>query len=564
MARYVSSRASQETQVDDAPVEAEQPGFATTAFGPADVRDTPRVKPPFPTQHDDDEEEEDPWIGRTLSNVYRVERRIGEGGMGTVYEARHVHLQKSFAIKVLLDTIASKGNAVERLRQEAMAAAKIDHENIVDVVNFDRTEGGAVYIVMELLKGESLAECIGRGPIELYRALPITYQIARALQAAHEHGIVHRDLKPENVFLTEKGGRTLVKVLDFGISKIRVADAEQVRMTRTGQLVGTPLYMSPEQARGETDVDRRVDVYALGVILYEMITGAPPFEGRNYFELLWKHGNEPPPSMRERNPNVYFPDELEAVVARALAKQRDDRFATMEELERALVEAVPDVAPLGSLPSLPPERPSSPTASRTASRPSAPVPLEARKAAPAEPSAAHPPATTTAELPLPTNKRGPMIALALVALAALGTGGYALSIGPEPTPAAERPASEPPPREAPPREAPPREPPAREPLVERVEPTPPSTPRVSLSLTSVPDGAEVHVGDRLLGTTPLVAPLAASDEPVALTFSREGFFPQTVSVIPAEGVAVPPVRLRRRRQATQTSTGADLPIKTGL
>src|SRR5690606_37328029 len=204
-----------------------------------------------------------------------------------------------FAVKVLNDVVADKRNAVERLRQEAMAAAHIEHENIVGVTNFGRTEEGRFFIVMELLKGESLADCIGRGPIELHRAVPITFQICRALHAAHEHGVVHRDLKPENVFLTEKGGRTLVKVLDFGISKMKTAEAEQVRMTRTGQLVGTPLYMSPEQARGETDIDRRVDVYAMGVILYEMITGAPPFEGRNYFELLWKHGNEPPPSIVE-------------------------------------------------------------------------------------------------------------------------------------------------------------------------------------------------------------------------------------------------------------------------
>jgi len=314
-----------------------------TALGPADVRDTPHVKQPFPDDDDDEAEEEDPWIGRTLSNVYEILEKIGEGGMGSVYLARHVHLKKDFAVKVLVDTIAKKGNAVERLKQEAMAAANIDHESIVDVVNFDRTEDGAVFIVMELLKGESLADAVGRGPIALHRALPITFQICRALHQAHERGIVHRDLKPENVFLTEKSGRTLAKILDFGISKVKSEDAEQVRMTKTGQLVGTPLYMSPEQARGETEIDRRVDIYAMGVMLFEMITGTPPFDGRNYFELLWKHGNEEPPSMRDKNPNVYFSDEVDAVVLRALAKDRDERFQTMEELEVALHEAAPEV-----------------------------------------------------------------------------------------------------------------------------------------------------------------------------------------------------------------------------
>ncbi|MCZ7678141.1 MAG: protein kinase [Sandaracinaceae bacterium] len=528
-------------------------GFATTALGPADIRDTPHVKPTFPT-NEDAKEEDDPWVGRTLSNVYRVESRIGEGGMGAVYLARHVHLQKGFAVKVLNDIIAGKDNAVERLRQEAMAAAKIDHENIVDVVNFDRTEDGAVFIVMELLKGESLADCIGRGPVELHRAVPITFQICRALHAAHEHGIVHRDLKPENVFLTEKGGRTLVKVLDFGISKIKSADAEQVRMTRTGQLVGTPLYMSPEQARGETDVDRRVDVYAMGVILYEMITGAPPFEGRNYFELLWKHGNEPPPPMKERNPNVYIPEALEEVVSRALAKSRDERYGTMDELEEAVAAAAPEVPGLPPLASLPPERPSTP--GRV---------IRARPQA-SSTAGERPAAAATAEVELPTRKPWPLVAVGVGAALALGAVVYALSTGGEP--AAETAA--PPVAEAPRPEAPdeaPREtveapsPPVGVDPPPRVEPA-----RVSVALDSTPSGAEVRLGDRVLGTTPLVVPLGVSEEAVALSFSREGYLPQTVSVIPAEGVTVPSVRLRPRRTGTrpQGGDGPALPIKTGL
>lgn len=524
-------------------------GFATTALGPADIRDTPHVKPTFPTK-EDAKEEDDPWVGRTLSNVYRVESRIGEGGMGAVYLARHVHLQKGFAVKVLNDIIAGKDNAVERLRQEAMAAARIDHENIVDVVNFDRTDDGAVFIVMELLKGENLADCIGRGPVELHRAVPITFQICRALHAAHEHGIVHRDLKPENVFLTEKGGRTLVKVLDFGISKIKSADAEQVRMTRTGQLVGTPLYMSPEQARGETDVDRRVDVYAMGVILYEMITGAPPFEGRNYFELLWKHGNEPPPPMKERNPNVYIPEAVEAVVSRALAKSRDERYGTMAELEEALAEATPEVPGLPPLASLPPERPSNPgRVIRTRSQASS----AAREGPPA-----------TAEVELPTRKPWPLAAVGLGAALAVGAVVYALTTGepvaePTTTPIAEQPRDEAP-DEAPPEVAAPRPPVGVDP------PAPVEPARVSVALDSTPSGAEVRLGDRVLGTTPIVVPLAASEEAVALSFSRDGYLPQTVSVIPAEGVTVPSVRLRPRRTGTrpQGADGPALPIKTGL
>lgn len=532
----MSSPLGSEPTLDDEPQPTSGGGVAGTALGPTDIRDTPHVKPSFETREDDVAAEDDPWIGRTLSNVYVVESRIGEGGMGAVYLARHVHLQKAFAVKVLVDAIAGKSNAVERLRQEAMAAASIDHENIVDVVNFDRTDDGAVYIVMELLRGESLASCIGRGPVELHRALPITYQICRALHAAHENDIVHRDLKPENVFLTEKSGRTLVKVLDFGISKIKTADAEQVRMTRTGQLVGTPLYMSPEQARGEGDVDRRVDVYAMGVILYEMITGAPPFEGRNYFELLWKHGNEPPPPMKARNPNVFVPEAVEAVVARALSKERDARFSSMAELEQALLAAAPEVPSLPPSPSLPPERaPSREPVRKAASKPG--------------------PTTPSAEVTLPTRKPWLLVVLGLAAAIAIANVSFTLLSDdadpkPEEVSDARSTAREPEP-------APEPEPPA--PAAGVDAPT-----LVPVQLASHPEGAEVRIGDRVLGTTPLTTSLEVADEPLRLTFSKPGYLDQILSVIPAEDVTVPEVRLRRRPRPTRAADGPDLPIKTSM
>ena len=532
---------------------ASQP-FATTAIGPADVRDTPNVKPgfaePIEDEDDDDDDEPDPWIGRTLSNLYQLEERIGEGGMGTVYVARHVHLEKRFAVKVLNEAAIHKNNAVERLKQEAVAASSIDHENIVDVVNFDRTEDGAVYIVMELLKGESLAERLGRGPIDLHRALPITYQICRALHAAHERGIVHRDLKPENVFLTDKGERQLVKVLDFGISKIKSADAEQVRMTKTGQLVGTPLYMSPEQARGEGDVDRRVDVYAMGVILYEMVTGAPPFEGRNYFELLWKHGNEPPLPIGERNPNVFVPEAIEQVLLRSLSKRREDRYQTMLELEQALLSAAPDVPALAPLPSLPPERASAPAQSPRRTRPAA---TEAEVEVPR-------PKTATVELP--TRRSGPWIAAGLGALAIAGAAVWAVaSADPTTINLANEPPGGP---AAPPAPVAPVEQPREPEPPAGVEP-PPATPRrVSVQLASIPPGAQVRLGDRVLGRTPIVVPMEASGEAIGVTFTHEGYLDQTVSVVPSEDLRVPEVRLRRRRQAAQTDNGTSLPIKSVL
>jgi len=548
---------------EDAPAEDAVGGeptdyISSTAYGPADVRDTPQVKSSFESEREAPEED-DPWIGRTLSKVYEIESKIGEGGMGSVYLARHVHLQKAFAVKVLIETVAGKGNAVERLQQEAMAAANIDHENIVDVVNFDRTDDGAVFIVMELLKGESLAEAIGRGPISLHRALPIAFQICRALHAAHEHGIVHRDLKPENVFLTEKGGRTLVKVLDFGISKIKRAESEQVRMTKTGQLVGTPLYMSPEQARGESEVDRRVDVYAMGVILFEMITGAPPFDGRNYFELLWKHGNEPPPSMKEINPNVHIPDAVDEVVLKTLAKERDARYQTMLEVEHALMKAAPEVPALPAPHSLPPERPRQGVV--VARKKLAHAATEAMETGDELATAAR----ETAEVALPERKLGPVIAVAVGALMLVGAVVYAVT-GSDPVepPQAQTEPPEPQPSEP----TPPEE--VEEPEVEETAPPtgvdPPAAPaRVSVTLTSSPSGAAVHLGDQRLGETPLTVPLEARDEAVTLRFEKPGYLDQTQSVVVAPGLEVPEVRLRRRRQAqSQPSGGGSLPIKTGL
>lgn len=529
--------------------------ISATALGPADVRDTPLVKPSLALAAED---EEDAWIGKVLSNVYEIEAKIGEGGMGSVYLARHIHLEKAFAVKVLVDTIATKSNAVDRLRREALATAQIDHENIVEVVNFDRTDDGAVFIVMELLKGEDLSDVIARGPVELHRALPIAFQICRALQAAHDHNIVHRDLKPENIFLTEKRGRTLAKVLDFGISKIKSAEAEQVKMTKTGQLVGTPLYMSPEQARGESEIDRRVDVYALGVILFEMLTGVPPFEGRNYFELLWKHGNEEPPSPREVNPNQYIPEAVEAVVLRTLSKDRDARYQTMAELEAALIEAAPEVPSLPAAHSLPPERPSRDPATGA---PEADEEDLGRAPTALDVSSTPPPANT-AEVALPQTNRTPLIAVGVGALLALGAAAYFLTPSePESTPAVESPAVS---------EAPPSvEPPVADPPVVASPPVgvdpPPAPARVSLTLRSQPEGATVFAGDDELGTTPLVAPMPVSDAPVTLRFELAGHLDQTLSVVPAEGVEVPSVRLRRRRRAvTDSPGGTTLPIKGSL
>ena len=282
---------------------------------------------------------DDPIVNRVLSGLYRVVERIGEGGMGAVYRAEHLNLKKEFAIKVLVPDAASREAALERLRQEAVAASSIDHPNIVRVVNLDETEDGLLYIVMELLSGKSLADRIEENVLDAAEAIEIALQVCSALQATHARGIVHRDLKPDNIFLTTVHGATVVKILDFGISKVKRDDAENVRMTKTGQLVGTPLYMSPEQAKGESDMDHRVDVYALGVLLYEMLAGEPPFTGSNYFQILWKHGNEMPPRPSSHDHARAIPHVLEEAILKALAKEPEARFGSMEAFAEELRNA---------------------------------------------------------------------------------------------------------------------------------------------------------------------------------------------------------------------------------
>jgi serine/threonine-protein kinase len=189
---------------------------------------------------------------------------------------------------------------------------------------------------MELLDGENLADRLQRGALPVDEAVDIARQTGEALQAAHDAGIVHRDLKPENIFLTQKHGHNFVKVLDFGISKIKTPDHGDPKLTATDQIIGTPLYISPELAKGVSVVDSRTDVYALGVILYEMLTGSPPFAGQNHFQLLYKHGNEAPEPPSQRSKKANIPPHVEAAVLRAMEKDPADRFETMNAFCDAL------------------------------------------------------------------------------------------------------------------------------------------------------------------------------------------------------------------------------------
>jgi len=276
-------------------------------------------------------------VGQVIGGKYRLLRLIGRGGMGSVYEALNLQIDKHVAIKVLLPESSRIEQVTERFKREARSAASIGHENIVDIYDLDTTEDGVVFIVMELLSGCDLADLLKSCrclPVE--RVCTIGVQTARALGAAHEHGIIHRDMKPENIFLTQRKSGEVVKIVDFGIAMIK-EHGSLSRLTTDGILLGTPYYMSPEQARGSKDLDHRVDTYALGAVLFEALTGTVLFGGETYLEVISKHQIEAPPLLEERKPDLAIPRQVESVIMAMLQKDPQKRPATMEDVEKALL-----------------------------------------------------------------------------------------------------------------------------------------------------------------------------------------------------------------------------------
>ncbi len=277
-------------------------------------------------------------VGRILGDRYRILSRLGQGGMGSIYLAEHVTLGKRMAVKVLRPEYSRDEELLDRFQHEARAASQIGQENIVEVFDFGHTPEGEAYFVMEALEGESLARILHRdGPMPLSRAVPVFLQICRALGAAHQRGIVHRDLKPENVFVLRRtDGTDFVKVLDFGIAKGPGApDAK--RLTKAGSIIGTPEYMSPEQASSNA-IDQRSDVYAFGVLAYETLTGRLPFDGDTPLATLMKHQSDAPLPPRKLRPEL--PQEVEQIVLRALVKRPEGRQQSMEELAGELSRVV--------------------------------------------------------------------------------------------------------------------------------------------------------------------------------------------------------------------------------
>jgi serine/threonine protein kinase len=334
----------------------------------------------------------DPLVGTVLADRYRVLSPIGRGGMGAVYRVEHLTLKKELAVKLLHPELSRLDEIARRFEREAEAAARLDHPNIVTVTDFGRTPDGLLFLVMELLDGPSLAQVIRPGldghepgggpgrPMAPARALGILRQILRALAEAHGRGIVHRDLKPENVVLIERDGQPdWVKIIDFGIAKITapgVTPRPGEALTAAGVVFGTPEYLSPEQAMGE-EADGRADLYAAGVMLFEMLTGRRPFEASSRVEILSMHLVHDPPSVRSIVPDADVTPEIEALVRRAMAKKRDDRFqdatAFLVAVDQALgLDAPPSPARRTSEPfaaaSVPDPQPSVPPAATLARR----------------------------------------------------------------------------------------------------------------------------------------------------------------------------------------------------
>lgn len=276
-------------------------------------------------------------LGTLLDGRYRLEEKLGQGGIGAVYRAVHVRTGRAVAVKVLLPEWAQAGGMAARFEREARAAGFLKHTNIVEVIALGRVDGGPLYLVMELCTGVSVGDALADGVFAPPRALAIARQALQGVGFAHQHGFIHRDLKPDNLMLVGPPGREVVKLLDFGLVKLvglAAAELGEEKLTATGMIFGTPVYMAPEQALGR-GVDHRADLYALGLILFEMLCGMPPFYSEESSAVLRMHLSAPRPRLAERGLAAATPA-LEALVARALAVRADDRFESAADMLAAL------------------------------------------------------------------------------------------------------------------------------------------------------------------------------------------------------------------------------------
>jgi serine/threonine-protein kinase len=481
--------------------------------------------------------------------AYTIVRQIGAGGMGEVYEARHRHLDRSAAIKVLLPAYSSIEGVIERFFNEAKAASVIHHPGIVEILDCDiHPVTGRAFIVMELLEGEDLGKCLYRvgsfaGAVPAGAA--IASQIASALSAAHAKGITHRDLKPDNVFLAHDASSsdgTTVKVLDFGVAKLIADGKGGVNSTRPGSLLGTPLYMAPEQCRSADRVDHRSDIYSLGCIMFELFTGRTPFTGKGEGELLLAHITEAAPDILSLVPEL--DPRLGALVQSMLAKDPAARPQAMSDIVGALeafvhpesAQASP-AAPASGEPSAPVPTPvaKEPSARAEVRIPSAPAEASGRTMVLPTAKATTTLSRSAAEIEPPVvpgerrRRRKGAIVATVAGLAIAAAAGFVL-MGRHPTGAdAEARAPQP----AAPSNPTPTQTPAPAPTAPPPVAAPPPAPKtVTVKLDSVPSGAEVWFADETVprGTTPLAIPLVAGSPATNVTL-KAASYADTVVVI---------------------------------
>jgi serine/threonine protein kinase len=304
----------------------------------------------------------DPLIGKSVDNgEYRIVERIGTGGMGSVYKAEQPSMNRMVAVKVLHKKFAERDDLVSRFRREARAMSQLSHPNTARVYKFGELDDGSSYFVMDYMEGKNLAHAVReQGPMAFERAINIMVQVCGALDEAHRAGIIHRDLKPENIFLTNQAGTAdFPKVLDFGLAKVseKQMGRGSMMVTQQGMVFGTPEFMSPEQTQGEK-LDRRSDIYSLGLILYELLTGKLPFEATKPLEIMKAHVQEPPIPLSERVDGLSFPAQLDQVLEKSLRKRPDDRYPDAVAFALALKECLPpDMLKTGAMRALPSDPP---------------------------------------------------------------------------------------------------------------------------------------------------------------------------------------------------------------
>jgi serine/threonine-protein kinase len=493
-------------------------------------------------------------IGKVLDGRYQIEAVVGQGGMGMVFRATQVAMKRPVAIKTLHPSLAAAPQFFERFRREAEVASRLNHPNIITVFDFGRAEDGTCYFVMELVQGESLKQLVKReGPLPLRRAVSIIEQAARGLHHAHQENVVHRDIKPHNFLISQVDGNDYVKLLDFGLVKALEIEEEE-QLTSTGQVLGTPQYMPPEQAGGE-EVDARSDLYSLSGVLYFCLTGASPFGANTVRKALTAALTQPIPSVNGKRQGAPVPRALDELFRQGLAADKDKRHQSAEEFIRAVRDAVsgcsdaeldavparPEGAAAGdgkpgrtpashpskaSSKSKPPSssKPSSASAPRAGSRPSNIVvdPAAAGSSPRARVTSPEVPSLKSATPP-PAEPRSRGGKLAIVAGAAvLFAAGAAVVVGlrkPEPA-AVERADARP----AAPAEVKP---------AAHVEAKPaevsPGEQNVTVKVHSVPVGAQVFVGEERRGSTPIELSLTRG-RVHQITLKREGFVPASQPV----------------------------------